>query len=205
MELVRSPFHMYELANIPAASLPIAVCSRADFPKAQTLVQKEGLEASLQPSSGYGGDVLGPGEGSAAPTACTQHPFLPVKAGWASTSLYKPLGCYCWQISHAATSGCLQGCHFLLLQGRASGLRRLWSHLPAQPIAGKEQQLAGRCWEGEQWVHMVIRMAASSFMQIEERRRPPAAGCLNGGEKGKMKLFFIERKKPGTCKGKVII
>lgn len=36
---------------------------------------------------------------------------------------------------------------------------------------------------------MIIRMAASSLMQIGERRRLSAAGCLNGGEKGKMELF----------------
>lgn len=199
MELVRSPFHMYELANIPTASLPIAVYSRADFPK-PTKGRAGGIPTAQQ---WVWGRCSWPGRRQCC-THCL-HPFFPVKAGWASTILYKPLGCYCWQISHAATSGCLQGCHFLLLQGRASGLRRLRSHLPSQPIAGKEQQLAGRCWEGEQWVHVVIRMAASSLMQIKERRRPPAAGCLNGGEKGKMKLFFTERKKPGTCKGRVII
>lgn len=52
---------------------------------------------------------------------------------------------------------------------------------------------------------MIIRMAASSLMQIGERRRLSAAGCLNGGEKGKMELFSIKGKKPGARKGDLIV
>lgn len=52
---------------------------------------------------------------------------------------------------------------------------------------------------------MIIRMAASSLMQIGERRRLSAAGCLNRGEKGKMGLFFTKRKKPGKHRGELII
>lgn len=78
--------------------------------------------------------------------------------------------------------GCLQGCHFVLLQGRASGLRRLQFHLPAKPVAGKEQQQRGEVLEGgEQWIPSIIRMAASSLMQIGGRRRLFAAGSVEEG------------------------
>lgn len=52
MELVRSPFHMYELANIPTASLPIAVYSRADFPKPQ--YKRKGWRHPHSPAVGVG-------------------------------------------------------------------------------------------------------------------------------------------------------
>lgn len=83
------------------------------------------------------------------PLAHTQHLFSPSKAGCVSTTLVLAFGMLLTdRLVMLPWFGRLQGCHFLLLQGKASGLRRLQSHLPAKPIAGKEQQLGGRCWKG---------------------------------------------------------
>lgn len=71
----------------------------------------------------------------------------------------------------------------------SSSRKSQWAEEAPVPSASKTRSreraaARGEVLEGgEQWIPLIIRMAASSLMQIGERRRLSAAGWLSGEQK----------------------